>query len=982
MMFRSTVFPLFAATQLLAVLSFMVSSATAAVEVHVSPSGDDAQKGSAGAPVRTLAAAQARARRHAGKQRVEVIVADGIYYLDAPLRFTDADSGTAEHPVVWRAAREGGAVISGGQRLELAWQAGERGIWTAEVPAGKAPIDQLYLNGQRQRMARFPNAEPAPGHNVFDTWRLVMTREPDPERDPLARADRWRNPEGGFIHAMHQHLWGDMKWRIRGRKADGSLDLEGGWQNNRPTGMHPRYRMVENIFEELDAPGEWFHDRTAGRLHVIPPEGLDLATAIVETVNLPQLVEFAGAPDRPVRHLSLDGFTFRHAARTFMENKEPLLRSDWTVSRSGAVFFEGAADCTVENCTFDQVGGNAIFVSNWNRRIIVRGCHIFEAGASGVVFVGDPDMVRSPLFRYGGQPWDQVDRTPGPKGDNFPQDCLVEDCLIVRIGRDEKQTAGVQISMSHRITVRHCSIYEVPRAGINISEGAFGGHVIEFCDVFDTVLETNDHGSFNSWGRDRFWQPDIRLTDEEVARDPNLPFLDILGVTVIRNSRWRCEHGWDVDLDDGSTRYEIYNNLMLYGGLKLREGYDRNVYNNIVINNSLHPHVWYQDSGDVFTRNIVMGAYRPAIMHDGHWGREIDRNFFFAEESDRLRFAANGADAHSLSGDPKFLAPEAGDFRVADDSPARQIGFVNFPMDRFGVRKPSLRAIARTPEIPRIREVPRLARDRDRPAGWLGAGLRDLEGEEFSAFGIARSDGGVHLATVPEGSPAYRAGFRAADVILRLNGRAVAGRDGFFRLLTRNGEQPLTIVLSRNQALREITLDDAPVVAWETQPLTIFGLLPLPARPVACTLSAYPATRNEPLSRLLDGGLARNYGPVFPNRTRAAVYRLDLGAVKSVVAIHTWTYRQGPLRVHQSIAFFGSTSESDPGYDVSDASKWIPLGAVDTLGISLDAFLATRWAARPGDTLGRFRWIAWAPAPLGPDEEFPAVQELHVEVAR
>ena len=40
----------------------------------------------------------------------------------------------------------------------------------------------------------------------------------------------------------------------------------------------------------------------------------------------------------------------------------------------------------------------------------------------------------------------------------------------------------------------------------NISEGTFGGHVLEHCDVFDTVRETDDHGSFNSWGRDRFWQ--------------------------------------------------------------------------------------------------------------------------------------------------------------------------------------------------------------------------------------------------------------------------------------------------------------------------------------------------------------------------------------------------------------------------------------------------------------------------------------------
>jgi hypothetical protein len=36
---------------------------------------------------------------------------------------------------------------------------------------------------------------------------------------------------------------------------------------------------------------------------------------------------------------------------------------------------------------------------------------------------------------------------------------------------------------------------------------------------------------------------------------------------------------------------------------------------------------------------------------------------------------------------PLFVAPERGDYRVASESPAIQLGFVNFPMDRFGHRQ-------------------------------------------------------------------------------------------------------------------------------------------------------------------------------------------------------------------------------------------------------------------------------------------------------
>ena len=41
------------------------------------------------------------------------------------------------------------------------------------------------------------------------------------------------------------------------------MTYEGGWQNNRQMGMHKDYRMVENIFEELDAPASGFTTQAA-----------------------------------------------------------------------------------------------------------------------------------------------------------------------------------------------------------------------------------------------------------------------------------------------------------------------------------------------------------------------------------------------------------------------------------------------------------------------------------------------------------------------------------------------------------------------------------------------------------------------------------------------------------------------------------------------------------------------------------------------
>jgi len=765
--------------------------------LHLSPAGNDANSGTATKPMANLAAAQRAARAVAGKQPVTVLLHAGTYYLSETVRFTAEDSGTAKAPVVYAAAPGETAVISGGALLQLEWSPFRDGILQVKAPAGLV-MDQLFINGQRQHMARYPNYDPKAAHFNGSA----------PDAIAPERVARWSDPASGYIHAMHASLWGDFHWRILGKKADGTLDYEGGWQNNRPSPMHPKFRFVENLREELDAPEEWFHDAKSGILYFYPPAGMDMKMATVEVVRLRHLIEVDGTRERPVKFLTLRGLTFRHTARTFMENREPLLRSDWTTYRGGALLLNGAEDSSVENCDFDQLGGNAIFVNNYNRRISVRGCLIRECGANGVAFVGDPQAVRSPAFNHRERSdYLKMDRAPGPKTDNYPADCQVEDCLITRSGRFEKQTAAVQISMAQGITVRHCSIYDVPRAGINIGDGCWGGHLIEFCDVFDTVMETGDHGSFNSWGRDRYWNSNAASVVKEVTADPNLPFLDVVKPNVLRNNRWRCDHGWDVDLDDGSSNYTITNNVFLAGGLKLREGYRRSATNNIIVNSSLHPHVWFPNSEDVFAHNIVMGAYLPAIMKTERWGREVDHNLFTTTEADRTKFTDKGCDANSLVGDPLFMDAAQGDFRVKVGSPALKLGFVNFPMDQFGVSSPRLKAMARTPGIPALKvngkaAPPPTAKD----VQWQGARLRALQGQEFSSIGVAADAVGVFAAEVPDGSAAFAAGLRQGDFIQRVNQTPVKNGGDFLAAVTAAPSGKLNLEIFRSQKTQTFTI--------------------------------------------------------------------------------------------------------------------------------------------------------------------------------
>ncbi len=818
-----------AKSTILLALSLLVWPALSpAAEVHLSPAGDDRSPGTVERPLRSLNAAKEAARRLKSTSNgpITVLLHSGTYELPSTFVLNADDSVTKDSPIVYASAPGEEAVISGGLTLKLDWEPFRGGIFRARVPE-KLATDQIFVDGERLHMARYPNFDPSAkyfGGSSADAF----ARE---------RAARWADPRGGFVHAMHGHLWGDFHYAITGKDAEGNVTLEGGWQNNRRMRMHDSIRFVENVFEELDSPGEWFLDGKSRTLYIDPPAGVDLRSARVEAVRLRHLVEIKGTSERRVRFVTLKDLTFRLAARTFMDTREPLLRSDWTIYRGGAIVFDGAEDCALEGATIDQVGGNAVFVNDYNRRVAIRGCRISRAGANGVAFVGDPKAVRSPLFEYGERKdFREVDKTPGPRTNKYPADCLVEDCLIERSGRFEKQTAPIQISMAQDITIRHCSIYDVPRAGINISEGTWGGHVVEFCDVFDTVKETGDHGSFNSWGRDRYWGlTGVDLDTVTLGERRRLPLLDVVKPITLRNNRWRCDHGWDVDLDDGSTNYRIVNNLFLNGGLKLREGFYRVVENNVIVNNSLHPHVWYQNSQDVFRRNIVFTPYRPIGMK-GAWGKEVDFNLLHAAGRRTPATATqlhdqSGDDEHSIVADALFVDPAHGDYQVKDGSPALKFGFENFPMDQFGVQSPRLKALARTPEWPvpmnPASEGARAGRDA-RPTSWLGATLREVVGAgEVSAAGLP-GEVGVRVEAVSPNGAALKAGLRPNDVILKLDGLPTDSIPDYLRAWRSAAGPRVTLDLWRDQKPSKVAIERGEQIVFAPATARFQGPAPHP----------------------------------------------------------------------------------------------------------------------------------------------------------
>src|SRR5580658_1589146 len=260
--------------------------------IIVSPNGADDAPGSLAHPVRGLDRALALSRS-VGKSTI--LLRAGTYELAQPLYVT---AENCPFRIANYAQEE--PILSGGTRLQLDWRPYRDGIFQASVPSGTT-TDQLFINNRRQVLARYPNFDPNARYlNGFAADAI------SPER-----IARWNNPAGGYIHALQQSLWGSLHYRISGKDAANVLQYEGGWQiNSGDQPMHKEYLFVENIFEELDAPGEWFLNEQTSTLYFYPPAGLDLDKATVDIVRLANLVTVGDASSPHIRNLTLAGLTF------------------------------------------------------------------------------------------------------------------------------------------------------------------------------------------------------------------------------------------------------------------------------------------------------------------------------------------------------------------------------------------------------------------------------------------------------------------------------------------------------------------------------------------------------------------------------------------------------------------------------------------------------------------------------------------------
>ncbi|MEU9836762.1 ricin-type beta-trefoil lectin domain protein [Streptosporangium sp. NPDC048047] len=281
------------------------SASAAATTLYASPTGTGTACTSAQPCSLTGAQAAVRSLNGAMTDDIVVELAGGVYRLSSPLRLTAADSGNNGHTVSWQAAAGASPVISGA-RAVTGWSQADAGknIWRADVGTG---IDtrQLYVNGALATRAR------------TQVNRADFTATGTGMRFGNSALNYLNNLAGqNRIEMESIGSFTDRYVRVQSISGNFITMQQPGWTNNifgydvftSPHRAGPLY--LENAYEFLDSPGEWYINPATGVLSYIPLAGQNMNDVSVELPLLQSLVNVGGTYDAPAHHITFKGITF------------------------------------------------------------------------------------------------------------------------------------------------------------------------------------------------------------------------------------------------------------------------------------------------------------------------------------------------------------------------------------------------------------------------------------------------------------------------------------------------------------------------------------------------------------------------------------------------------------------------------------------------------------------------------------------------
>lgn len=550
----------------------------ATLDFYVSQCGSDDNNGTKNNPFRTIKRAQSAACRIEAdrKNRIRINIEKGLYR--ECIKLSNKDFGKIGCPTEYR-SYNGEAVVTGGVKLcttdflpvgndckfnffadvkgkikcidlkrygitgdDIGFMKARGAFNTADKYDAAENIKdscELYYNGKRMTLARYPNSgnlkiekvldigEVAeyPPQNYFDDWAEKKNPRGGTftvDESTAERMKRWSNPTEAWMFGYFYWDWADSSTPVK------AFDTE----NRRVTCLYnSMFGFKEdadyyfyNVPEEIDSPGEWYIDRQTLILYFYPPDESNNAD-IELSVSTNSVIDISGANGIVISGLRIIN------------------------TRADAVIVN-ANNCIIENCIIENCSGSGAVINGRNNT--VRGCEFRGLGKGGIVLNGGDRELLIP-------------------GNNIAQNNLIHNYGEIH----QTYFAGISLSGVGNKAC-HNEIYNAPHMGIFYTGN---DHLIEYNLVYDVVRLSSDAGAIYA-GRN--WTYQGVIIRFNIIKDIGSGDFEPSGIYM----------------DDCVSGAEIYGNILVNipgYALLLGGGRDMKAVNNIVVDSKIA--LWFDDRG-------------------------------------------------------------------------------------------------------------------------------------------------------------------------------------------------------------------------------------------------------------------------------------------------------------------------------------------------------------------------------------------------
>jgi hypothetical protein len=126
----------------------------------------------------------------------------------------------------------------------------------------------------------------------------------------------------------------------------------------------------------MTRPGQWYLDRTAGKLVYWPLPGEDMAEADVVAPTIETIIQIKGTKAKPARDITIRGLTLSVTTT-------PLKAGGFGAGKfEGAVSVVYAENCRLVDLEIVNVGGQGVKASG--KHLHIERCHVHHTGACGI----------------------------------------------------------------------------------------------------------------------------------------------------------------------------------------------------------------------------------------------------------------------------------------------------------------------------------------------------------------------------------------------------------------------------------------------------------------------------------------------------------------------------------------------------------------------------------------------------------------------